>query len=158
MGAEGQLRNAQAAEQTVQGLANQPDESTATRGLTDKRAKDAAYIDPRDPNHPEYRPGIGTRIFRGIKGVADGIARGGVLGGLAEGLNTDYSAPTKAYGRAQAKQTSDVASDDAQISEAQKAYQDYTNRQKAQAAEQRGVATSYNDVATAARGQEQQDN
>lgn len=157
-GVVGQDRDAAASEATTAQLAAQPDEATTLAPQLKQMASDSAYIDPKDKNHPEYQPSIGQRIFRGIKGVSAGIERGGVFGGLAEGLNTDYSAPTKAYDRATAKQSRTVASDQAQISAAQKAYQDATARAKGLSVEERANATSRHDEASDATKEETEEN
>lgn len=68
-----------------------------------------------DPNAPQYKPGLGTKIFRGIQGVAGGIARGGVIGGLASGLSTDYNAPAGTYGKDVAKNQQQLAGIDQQV-------------------------------------------
>lgn len=149
-GAAGQLRNTQSAEQTVQQLANQPD-TTAT--IEKQRA---AAATPIDPQAQQYRPSISTRIFRGI----DAVRRGGALGAFdpSDVGGQAYGAPNRQYGIDAAKQAGTVSNLDQQIAASQKAYQDATARAKGIAAEQRGVATGYKDVADAAKGQEQEEN
>lgn len=69
-----------------------------------------------DPTAAQYKPGLGTKIFRGIQGVTGGILRGGVLGGLAGGLGEDYSAPAGTYGKDLAKNQGALANIDSKIS------------------------------------------
>lgn len=69
-----------------------------------------------DPTAAQYKPGLGTKIFRGLQGVTGGILRGGVLGGLAGGLGEDYSAPAGTYGKDLAKNQGALANIDSKIS------------------------------------------
>jgi hypothetical protein len=149
-----QMAATQAQDQTVQGLAAQPDESTVLDPLEKQRAQAAAYI---DPSADQYKPTFWQKLLRGAKGVVGGIQHGGVIGGLEGGLSTDYKAPNRQYGLDVAKQQAGVTSLDQQIATARKAYEDQTNRIKGIAAEQKSVATGFNDVGTQAAREEQED-
>lgn len=144
-GTQGALRNAQASENTVNGLAAQPSEADATKPLTDKLASDSNFI---DPNQQQYKPTWAQKVFRGIKAGASGLAQGGVLGAGAGALNADYSAPNRQYRVAQQKQQSDMASDTQQLKDAQKAYEDQTNRAKGISQEERATGSNYQQVGT----------
>jgi hypothetical protein len=63
--------------------------------------KDSTPTDVNDPNHPEYRPGVGTRILRGIGAYFNG----GLGGVFNEDYRTDFDNTVKGYtqGREYAK-------------------------------------------------------
>lgn len=152
-GMAGQYANAQASDRTTASLASQPDEATTIAPLA---AKSAALGQPLDPQAQQYKPGIGTRIIRGI----DALRRGGVLGTIdpADVGGKAYSAPNKQYDIDTARRGGQKAVVDQQISEAQKAFQDATARAKGIATEQRATAGAYKDVTSAATQQETEEN
>lgn len=60
----------------------------------------------RDPNHPEYKPGVGRRILRGVVAAGQGLAEGGLRGALLGSLDpsavgaTAYGAGTRPFQQA----------------------------------------------------------
>jgi len=60
----------------------------------------------RDPNHPEYKPGVGRRIVRGLVAAGEGLAEGGLRGALLGSLDpsavgaTAYGAGTRPFQQA----------------------------------------------------------
>ncbi len=61
---QAQMQNAQAAQSTVQGLAQQPSEQDQLADLQAQRTQAAA---PLDPNDPKYRPSTKDKWVRGLK-------------------------------------------------------------------------------------------
>jgi hypothetical protein len=98
-----------------------------------------------DPNHPEYRPSIGRRIVRGLVGVGEGLARGGIRGALLGGLDPEavgaagYSAPTRAFSIERQRQEAKQTMLDKQEATAEKGYTADTARSK-------DVITSIDDI------------
>lgn len=152
-GLAGQSTNTQRADQTAQALAAQPDEASVVAPL---QAKSDALGQPIDPRSQQYKPGIGTRIIRGI----DAFRRGGVLGTVdpADVGGTAYGAPNKNYGIDTAQRQGQKAVVDSDIQKAQKAYEDATARAKAIRSEQGAVATGYKDLGDSATKQEVEEN
>ena len=152
-GLVGQKRNADAASQTVSGLANQPDEATVEAPLEAERAK---LAQPIDPNQQQYKPGVGTKIIRGL----DAVRRGGVLGAFdpADVGAKAYSAPNRQYDVDTQQQTKKVAGVDQQLSQAAQAYKAASDRAKALRQEYGAAATSYNDITKGATEQETAEN
>ena len=97
------------------GTAPQYDQAGATK-LEQKIAGETTPLNPYDPAHPEYRPGVGTRILRGIAGYFNG--------GIGGALSADYGAPTAKYRAADASRQADLASDQAELGNMRMDYDD----------------------------------
>jgi hypothetical protein len=152
-GLAGQRRNADSAEQADNELANMPDEATTEAPLEAKRAQ---LAQPIDPSQPQYRPGVGTRIWRGI----DAVRRGGVLGALdpADVGAKAYGAPNGRYDSEVALQQQKVAAVDQQLSQAGQAYKAALERVKTLAAERRATAGTWRGLSSGATAEETEEN
>lgn len=138
-GLQGQLDATRGAQKTVAEMTKMPADDPAIGGLTAKRATDATPINPQDD---KYKPTLGQRIWRGVKA--------GLTGGIPGAAMADYQAPNRQFGIDKQQQAQTVASDDQQITQARKNFEDATARLKNIAAEQGKVATGYKDVTTGA--------
>ncbi|HET9785136.1 MAG TPA: hypothetical protein VFP94_09305, partial [Terriglobales bacterium] len=128
------------------GEAMQPDASIPR--LQQQVASDAAAA----PNPQNYKPGFGTRLLRGLKGVGLGAAEGGIFGAAAGALDpalvrggTGYSAPTDAYDIALNANKRQTAADQQSLQNA------LDNFKQAQAL-RTGQETAYGDAAKAGAG------
>lgn len=131
-------------------LQNQPTAASANADLEQKRAAIAG--NPLDPTAQEYKPGIGTRIVRGI----DAVRRGGVLG-VADPGNvgaTPYGAPNRQFGIDTARRAAQVSSLDQQMQENSANEKADTDRLGKIATDQRAQATTALDIGKTATGQQ----
>jgi hypothetical protein len=113
-----------------------------TARLAALQAQRARYATPtpiNDPNHPEYRPGIGTKIRRGIGAY--------FAGGPGAVLETNYSAPTRKYALAEQARQANLGQAGAQIS-------DFDTLQKEQQANYTGKLNEAKDAITLQRNDE----
>lgn len=174
----GMAENQRGAGDAVKQLAAQPSLASTIQPLQDKlSAPSMQPLNPRqagyNPTQPQgpgnmpgqtnYRPGVGSRVLRGLEGAARGIAEGGVVGGAAGAIdpravggagyrdpNADFTRDTNVQGWRQ-KQITD------QIAAATKSYEDESKRATGIAAEQGKVALIGKDLAGAANAQQTQD-
>jgi len=152
----GSLDKAQSAmdqsQSNIGDIQNQPSENQSVAPLETQRSQAAT---PIDPNQTKYRPGIGTRIVRGI----DAVRRGGILGAVdpKDVGGQAYGDPNRQYGRDVARQTQEVGSLDQQIATARKNYEDATNRLKSLATDARSQATGALDIGKTATAQQKEE-
>ena len=141
---------ADASQAAVTAIQNQPSAEQQNADLIAKRAGISG--NPPNPNAPEYKPGIGTRIARGI----DAFRRGGVLGVVdpADTGGKAYGAPNRQYDIDTARKAAQVGSIDKNISQNIDDQKADTERQKALATEARANATTSLDIGKTATGQE----
>lgn len=114
-------------------------DTTKLADLQAQRAKLAVPTAINDPNHPEYRPGIGTKIRRGIGAY--------FAGGPAGVLETNYNAPTRKYGLAEQLRQANLGQANAQIS-------DFDTLNKEQQANYAGKLNQAKDVITLQKNDE----
>jgi hypothetical protein len=69
---------------------------------------------PINPSADQYKPGLGTKIRRGLAGYFSG--------GIAGALNTDYSAPTSRYAVDERARRQRLAEDEGNIGNLNKSY------------------------------------
>ncbi|MGA7885241.1 MAG: hypothetical protein WCA44_05815 [Acidobacteriaceae bacterium] len=147
------LQSLSQAQQAATDLQNEP---SATAENAPLEAQRTALAQPLNPNDPNYRPGIATRIARGFYGARKG-GPGGILDPSAVGA-TPYGAPNSRF-------TADTARRQAQAGVLQSEEQRNIENEKADSerlrnvgTEQSAVSTGYQDVAkdsTAQQGAEQ---
>lgn len=134
---------------SVNGLQNQPSVTSQNTPLEQQRT---AAAQPIDPNQQQYKPGIGTRIVRGI----DAFRRGGVFGVVdpADVGGQAYGAPNRQYGRDVARQQQDVGNLDQQMKENVDVSKADSDRLGKIATEQRAGATTALDIGKTATAQQ----
>lgn len=133
----------------------QPDPSVARlqqQKLTDEQATP-------NPKDPKYRPGFGTRLLRGLKGVGIGLAEYGIpgaaLGAIDPGLvagGKGYKAPTDAYDTAFAANQRKLSADTEALSNAQ---ENFKTAQDLRVQREKGLTdagTQLKDAGTTAKG------
>lgn len=103
--------------------------------LTAQREKDTQAA----PNPADYKPGFGTRVWRGLRSGLLGIAAGGlpgaVIGALDPGyFGKSYGAPTDAYDMAVEANKRQVAQDAQELADAQALFTAKQNALKLQQA------------------------
>ena len=169
---EGALDAMTRSRQATDSLQNQPSATSQNATLEQRRQALAAPIPYRDQTtgkvltsatdpvtgeqiNPEklYKPGIGTRIVRGI----DAVRKGGALAAFdpAGVGGTSYSDPNRNYQAAEAQRQAAAGqlSQEEQRNIANEAAD--TNRLKGVSADLRATATGYQDVAKTATAQQQ---
>lgn len=131
------------------GIQNQPTAESTNAPLEARRS---ALSQPLNPNDPEYKPGIGTRIVRGI----DAVRRGGVLGAVdpADVGGTRYGAPNTQYQIDTQRRAQQVGSLDQQMKENIDTQKADTDRLGKIATDQRAQATTALDIGKTASAQE----
>lgn len=136
-----QSQSVQGAEASTAQLQAQPDESAATAPLEAQRTQ---LAQPIDPTQQKYKPGLATRIFRGI----DAVRRGGVLGAFdpADVGAKAYGAPNRQFDIDTQQQQQKLGAVDQQLSQSAAAYKATSDRAKAIAQEMRSNATGENDI------------
>ena len=134
-------------------IQNQPTAETTNAPLEAQRS---ALAQPLNPSEKEYRPGIGTRIVRGI----DAVRRGGVLGAVdpADVGGTAYGAPNRQFNIDTQRRAAQVGALDTQMSDNLKNQAADTARLKDIASEQRAQATTALDLGKTATGQQNAEN
>lgn len=137
----------------VDPILNQPTATDADAALIQKRA---AYAQPLDPNAKEYRPGIGTRIVRGI----DAVRRGGVLGAVDPGDvgATPYGAPTRQFGIDTNQRQQNAAAIDQQLKQEDDARKADTDRMGKIGTQEKDIAGAYSGIAKDASEQQTAEN
>jgi hypothetical protein len=142
-----------ASQNALTGITNQPTAEEQNAALIQKRA---GVAQPLNPNDPEYKPGVGTRIARGI----DAFRRGGVLGTVdpADVGGKAYAAPNRQYDIDTARRAQQASGIDTQISQNEAAQKADTERLAKIASEQRANATTALDIGKTASGQETNEN
>ena len=149
------LKAQDASQQSLQSIQNQPTAEEQNAALIQKRA---GVSQPLDPNattpggKPLYKPGIGTKIVRGI----DAFRRGGVLGVADPGDvgAKPYSAPNRQFDIDTARRAQQAAGIDTEISQNEAAQKADTERLAKVATEQRANATTALDIGKTATGQQ----
>lgn len=134
-------------------IQQQPTAESTNAPLIQQRA---GVAQPLDPSAPEYRPGIGTRIVRGI----DAVRRGGVLGVVDPGDvgGTPYGAPNRQFSIDTNRRTQQAATIDKQIQETNDAAKLDTERLGKIASEERAGATTALDIGKTASAQQTAEN
>lgn len=115
--------------------------------LTDQELKDQAAAP--NPNAPQYRPGFGHKVLRGLRNVALGFAEGGIPGAVFGGLDpsavrggVNYNAPTDAYDTALRANQGQVTQDQNELAAAKDEFQRAQDARKAaQSGEEQGAQT-----------------
>lgn len=146
------LQSLSQAQQYATDLQNEP---SATAENAPLEAQRTALAQPLNPNDPNYRPGIATRIARGFYGARKG-GPGGILDPSAVGA-TPYGAPNSRF-------TADTARRQAQAGVLQSEEERNIANEKAdsekmrnQGTDERAIATGYQDVAKSATAQQNAD-
>lgn len=136
-------------QQAVNSLQNQPSVASQNTPLEQQRAQAAQ---PIDPNQKQYKPGIGTRIVRGL----DAVRRGGILGAFdpQDAGGQAYGAPNRQYQRDVAKQTQQVGNLDQQMKENIDTSKADSDRLGKIGSEQRAGATTALDIGKTATAQQ----
>lgn len=167
-------KNADLATQAVQ---NVPTSSPEVDRLAAERAKlvPPALYNPQtgkmNPAVSEYdsatgqnvtvnpKPGVGSRIWRGVRGGLVGLLEGGIpgaaLGVIEPGAipgGEAYGAPNKAYTRAEERRGQQVESTDKSMATAFQNWKDQVDAARAKATEFRANATTGRDLTTGATG------
>jgi hypothetical protein len=131
-------------------VANDPGpDLTALEADRTAHAMPTPYRDPQTgkvlDSAEQYKPGVGTRILRGI----DAVRKGGVLAAFDPGSvgATPYGAPNQAYQTAEGVRQATLSSDDQQLKERMDAFKDRTAARSKAGTDLRAGATSYNDAA-----------
>ena len=141
------MSSLQNASQAANQLQNEPSATSQNAPLEQQRV---ALAQPLDPS--KYKPGIGTRIVRGIVGAQKG-GLAGVVDPTSAG-ETAYGAPTRQFGIDQARRTAQAgviqSQEDRNIANAKAD----SERLKDIGTEQRAVATGYGSVAKDATAQQ----
>jgi hypothetical protein len=137
----------------------QPDPAIAQ--LQQKKVADEAAA----PNPSDYKPGIGTRVLRGLKGAALGLAEHGLPGAAVGAISpslvaggTAYGAPTDAYDVALNKNKQQVTGDTEALTNATT---NFKQAQDLRAAREKALTegdTAYKGAGTTATAQEGQEN
>lgn len=125
----------QRAYEQMAALPNVGDELAQEKALEEKRAQDAAYINPRDAQGkvlPEYKASVWDKIRRGL----EGFQRGGIIGAAT----APYGAPGPKYQRAVDQQTKTVAADDQSLQEMARRFKESQQAAIGNAKELTGIA------------------
>lgn len=135
------------------GIQNQPTAESTNQPLEAQRS---ALAQPLNPAEKEYRPGIGTRIVRGI----DAVRRGGALGAVdpADVGGTAYGAPNRQFNIDTQRRAAQVGALDTEMSDNLKNQAADTARLKDIASEQRAQGTMALDIGKTSTGQEGAEN
>lgn len=159
--------NADVARQSMSGqleagrrLAATGDQMTADPNIA--RLEQARMADEAAaPNASDYKPGFGTRLLRGLKGAALGLAEGGVFGMGAGALDpalvrggTAYGAPTDAYDTALAANKQKVAADTESLANAQSNFKTAQELRAAQEKADQESGEAFKGAGSTATGQE----
>lgn len=141
-GLSGQLQAGQRLMDTGGGMVQDPKVAEAEQ----KTQADLAAA----PNPQDYRPGFGTRVLRGLKGVGEGLAEGGLRGALLGGIDpglvrggTSYGAPTDAYDIALAANKRQTAVDQSNLADALNNFKTAQDLRAKQAATYNQAATAF---------------
>lgn len=145
-------RGMTAADQSQTALTAIQNQPTAESTNAPLEAQRSALAQPLNPSEKEYRPGIGTRIVRGI----DAVRRGGVLGAVdpADVGGKAYGAPNRQFDIDTQRRAAQVGALDTEMSDNLKNQAADTARLKDIATEQRAQGTMALDIGKTASGQE----
>lgn len=152
-------QNLDASTRAAQDLENRPSAASQNAPLEARRAQLAQPTPYRDPRTgkvldtaQQYKPGIGTRIVRGV----GALRQGGILGVVdpeAVGA-TPYGAPNQAYQTTEANRQAQVASLDQQIKQNIDTEKAESERLGKIGSEARATATGEKDIGAAATAQQ----
>ena len=130
------------AQSAASGLQNEP---SATAQNAPLEAQRTALSQPLNPNDPNYKPGLGTRIVRGLNAARQHGAIS-ALDPSAVGM-TPYNAPNNQFAVDTARRTAQAANIKAQEDRNTANEKADSDRLKDIGTEQRAVATGYGNVA-----------
>lgn len=129
---------------------------------TGKTLKTTQEYDPTTGKDVSLNPrtGIGTKIWRGVRGGLVGFAEGGFPGALVgaidpqdvRGGGAGYSAPSSAYTRGEQQRESELAATDSSLTDVSKNWKDAVDAAKAKAVEFRANAGLGKDETESATG------
>lgn len=104
------------------------------------------------------KPGVGTRIWRGVRGGLTGLLTSGIRGGLLGAISPEaegsqaYGAPSSAYQHAEERRGEQLAATDSSLDTAFKSWKDQVDAAKAKSGDLRADATLGKDLTTGATG------
>jgi hypothetical protein len=140
------------------GIQNQPSVESQNAPLEAQRA---AVAQPLNPQDPEYRPGIGTRIARGVRSGLVGLATGGIPGAVVGAVEpgqirggSAYGAPVKQFNIDTARRAAQAGVLDKQMQENIDTSKADTDRAGKIASDERAAATTALDIGKTASAQE----
>lgn len=116
------------------------------------------FINPKDP---KYKAGLGTRVLRGLRGAALGLAGGGIPGAIVGSLdpgaipgNKAYSAPTDAYDQAAQAHNRLLTQDESGVASATDNWKRQFDAQKERMTGLNNAGEGYGRAVTGATGQQ----